>query len=419
MRIQHFNVANRFFTELALSAANGFRMTAFCFLLISNAHAADRTVVMISLDGAKPDYFSQQETPNIYKMGQRGWGLSMRPIFPTITFPNHAALATGCTAEQHGIVNNSFRDPQRGPFDMSSDATWMTCEPVWVTAEKAGIQSAIALWPMSWTSWHGVRASRYFPEKPRDEKSALRTSAASRLDQVIAWLKLPDSERPRLVLSWLGEIDHAGHSHGPDSAEVRGTVRKYDQLLGKFLAQLRRLPAGKTTDVLIVSDHGMATTTRYVSLDYLRQQLTGAGIVPAAIEHSGPLAMIYLPKNPGKVIKAEKLLARIGTEGAVFSAYAQDALPADWHFHSPRSGQIILMAQEGAVFTQRGKGEALLYVPRIDAEKGNHGYPPGTPSMQAIFFAEGPDFPKDHSPAQMNTIDVAPMIKQILSLPSS
>lgn len=380
------------------------------------AHATDRTVVMISLDGARPDYFSQQETPNIYGMGQRGWGLTMRPIFPTITFPNHAALATGCTAEQHGIVSNSFRDPRRGAFDMSPDATWMMCEPMWITAEKAGMKSAIALWPMSWTSWHGVRASYYFPAEPKNEKAALNTSVQSRFDQIIAWLKLPEDQRPHLILSWLGEIDHAGHSHGPDSAEVRNTVRKYDHLIGEFLKQLRRLPVGKTTDVIVVSDHGMSTTKNYISLDYLTLKLAEVGIVLSAIEHSGPLAMIYLPQNPGKVIKAEKLLARIGTEGAVFSAYAQDSLPADWRFRSPRSGQIVLMARGGFVFTNRGKGETLLYIPKTDAEKGNHGYPPETPEMQAIFFAEGPDFPKDQSPAQWNTMDVAPMIKKILFL---
>lgn len=392
-------------------------MTALCCLLITNAHAADRTVVMISLDGAKPDYFSQQETPNIYRMGQRGWGLSMRPIFPTITFPNHAALATGCTAEQHGIVNNSFRDPRRGAFDMSPDATWMTCEPLWVTAEKAGMKSAIALWPMSWTSWNGVRASYYFPEKPKTEKAALRTSAPSRLGQIIAWLKLPDSERPKLILSWLGEIDHQGHGHGPDSAEVRETVKKYDQLIGKFLMHLRKLPAGKTTDVLIVSDHGMAATKNYVSLDYLTQKLEESGVTLAALEHSGPLALFYI-STPRKVIVAEKILTQIGESSGKFSTYTQKTLPDDWHFRNPRSGQIILMAKENEVFTQRGNGETLLYTPKTDAAKGNHGYPPETPSMQAIFFAEGPDFPNDQPPEQWNTMDVAPMIRKILSLPS-
>lgn len=407
MQIQHFNVTTGFFAAL--------RMTIFVCLFISTAYAADRTVVMISIDGARPDYFSQRETPNIYKMGQRGWQTAMRPIFPTITFPNHAALATGCTAEQHGIVNNSFQDPQRGAFNMSPDSTWMTCEPVWVAAEKAGLKSAIALWPMSWTAWKGVRASFYFPASPKNEKEAMRTSVASRLDQIIAWLNLPDNERPRLILSWLGEIDHLGHNHGPDSEEVHQVVQKYDRLLGKFLAQVRRLPAGKTTDVLVVSDHGMATTKNYISLDYLTQKLAKAAITPTAVEHSGPLTMIYLGKS-SLVARAEKLLAQIGETSGEFATYTQKTLPDNWHFRSPRSGQIVLMAREGNVFTQRGKGEDLLYIPKTDKEKGNHGYPPETPSMQAIFFGEGPDFPHTQSPTQFNTIEVAPLIKQILSL---
>lgn len=409
MQIQHFNVATRFFTA--------FRMTTLCFFLASSAYASDHTVVMISLDGARPDYFSQQKTPNFYKMGQRGWGLAMRPIFPTITYPNHATLATGCTAEQHGIVNNSFYDPQRGHFDMSPDATWMKCEPVWVSAEKAGIKSAIALWPMSWTSWQGVRASYYFPSAPKNEKSVLHTSTQSRLDQIIAWLKLPEDERPHLILSWLGAADHMGHSHGPDSQEVRSAIKDYDQLIGKFLGQLQKLPAGNTTDVLVVSDHGMAATQNYISVDFLTQALSEADIFPAATEHSGPLMMITL-STTAQIAKAAKRLAQFGESSGEFATYTQKTLPNDWHFRSPRSGQVILMAREGSVFTKRGRGEALLYTPKTDTPKGNHGYPPETPSMQAIFFAEGPDFSHDQEPAQFNTVNVAPLIRNILSLPS-
>ena len=380
------------------------------------ANAAERTVVMISLDGAKPSYFSKEHAPHIYKMGQQGWAASMQPVFPSITFPNHASLVTGCTTEQHGIVSNSFEDPQRGHFDMSPDASWMQCEPLWVTAHRAGLKSAIALWPMSWAPWQGVRATYYFPANPRTKSEATRTSAASRLTQIITWLKLPANERPRLILSWLGEIDHQGHRHGPDSPEVHKAVRKYDTLIGFFLRQLRQLPVGKFTDVIIVSDHGMSTTKNYISLDYLAAQLKAAHVTPKSIEHSGPLAMIYLARS-AQTRQAEKRLGSIGTDSAEFTAYTQKTLPKEWHFRTPRSGNVILVARTNDVFTKRGKGDALLYTPKNDNERGNHGYPSDDPEMQAIFFAQGPDFPHNDSPAHFKAIDVAPLIKRILSLP--
>lgn len=381
------------------------------------ASAAERTVVLISLDGAKPSYFSKQLSPHIDAMGRRGWAAAMQPTFPSITFPNHASLVTGCSAEQHGIVSNSFEDPQRGHFDMSPDASWMICEPLWVSAERAGIKSAIALWPMSWAPWQGVRATYYFPANPKSKNDAMHTSAESRLNQIITWLKLPANERPRLILSWLGEIDHAGHRHGPNSVDVRKAVQKYDLLIGKFLQYLRRLPIGKTVDVILVSDHGMATTQHYINLEYLAAQLKKSHITPKSIEHSGPLAMIYLAK-PAQARHAAKILGRIGADSAEFTSYTQASLPAEWHFRTPRSGQVILMARAHNVFTLRGNGNTLLYIPKTDDERGNHGYPSDDPEMQAIFFAEGPDFPHSDSPAQFKTVEIAPLIRSILSLPS-
>lgn len=383
------------------------------------ASAADRTVVMISLDGAKPEYFSKKETPHIYTMGERGWAASLQPIFPTITFPNHASLVTGCTAEEHGIVSNWFMDPKRGKFDMSPDATWMLCEPLWVTAERSGQKAAIALWPMSWTPWQGVRATYYFPATAKTKDDALKTSAASRLNQIIAWLKLPENERPRLVLSWLGEIDHQAHSFGPDSPQVKKAVKKYDALIGKFLARLKKLPVASSTDILIVSDHGMSATQRYISLDYVIAELAKEGISPVTIEHSGPLANIYMAPASVDLLKAEKILKKLGGNGEAFSTYRQDMLPVDWSYYHPRSGQLILMAHTDHVFTGRGGAVSLYYLPEKNDMRGNHGYPPEDFEMQAIFFAEGPDFPHAEDPAKFYTLGVAPLLKRILSLPSS
>lgn len=380
--------------------------------------ASERTVVMISLDGAKLTYFSKKETPHIYNMGERGWATRLIPVFPTVTFPNHASLVTGCTAEEHGIVSNHFQDPKRGSFDMSTDSNWMLCEPLWVTAEKAGAKTAIALWPMSWGPWNGTRTSYYFPATVKTKEDAMKTSAASRLNQILTWLKLPEDKRPQLILSWLGDIDHQAHSFGPNSPQVKAAVKKYDTLIGKFLTQLKKLPAAHSTDVLIVSDHGMSTTHHYISIDYIIAQLMLGGISDVTIEHSGPLANVYLKISAmPDVVRAEKLLAHVGEDGKIFSTYRQDMLPDDWHYHHPRSGQLILMARTDDIFTRRGDAASLYYIPGKNAERGNHGYPPDNMEMQAIFFAQGPDFSPAETPSKFYTLGVAPLIKRILSLP--
>jgi len=60
-----------------------------------------------NLDGVRYDYLTKAATPNIDRLIESGvYVPRLRPTFPTKTFPNYYALATGLFAESHGIVGN-------------------------------------------------------------------------------------------------------------------------------------------------------------------------------------------------------------------------------------------------------------------------------------------------------------------------
>ena len=71
------------------------------------------TVVIVSLDGFRADYLERYDTPNIDWVIEHGMTAEdgMRPVFPTTTFPNHYSMATGLYPQDHGIVGNTFFDP--------------------------------------------------------------------------------------------------------------------------------------------------------------------------------------------------------------------------------------------------------------------------------------------------------------------
>jgi hypothetical protein len=71
-------------------------------------------------------------------------------------------------------------------------------EPVWVTAEKAGLPSAILFWPGSEAAIHGVRPRRFLPY---DEPM----TASARVDGVIAWLREPDADAAALRVALSAE----------------------------------------------------------------------------------------------------------------------------------------------------------------------------------------------------------------------
>jgi len=98
--------------------------------------------ILVSIDGFRSDYLARGVTPQLSRLAAEGTTGSMRPSFPSVTFPNHYTLVTGLHPDHHGIVGNRFVDPVLGGFTMASKETgfWDQAEPIWVTAEKAGLR---------------------------------------------------------------------------------------------------------------------------------------------------------------------------------------------------------------------------------------------------------------------------------------
>ena len=87
--------------------------------------------------------------------------------------------------------------------ESNSDGSWYSGTPLWVLAEQQGMRSACLFWPGSEAEIQGKRPSYYlhFDDKLDDEK---------RVDQVVAWLKLPPELRPHFITLYYSNVDHAG-----------------------------------------------------------------------------------------------------------------------------------------------------------------------------------------------------------------
>ena len=108
--------------------------------------------VVISLDGCRWDYPQWYKTPFFDRMANEGTASSLIPCFPSKTFPNHYSLATGLTPEHHGLIANEFMDCETG-YDftlsnriMKKDPKYFGGEPIWLTAQRQGLRTAIFYW---------------------------------------------------------------------------------------------------------------------------------------------------------------------------------------------------------------------------------------------------------------------------------
>ncbi len=168
--------------------------------------------------------------------------------------------------DHHGIVGNTMEDSARPgeTFTMANDDPfwWNEAEPIWVTAEKAGVRTATMFWPGANVGWggtllpdsHGTVAHATRPEDWQQFNQAV--TGEQRVDSVIDWLRRPAATRPRFVTLYFDIVDTAGHAYGPQSPEVTQAAAKVDSQIGRLVAGLREL--NLPANLVIVADHGMS-----------------------------------------------------------------------------------------------------------------------------------------------------------------
>ena len=215
-------------------------------------------LILISLDGFRPDYLERTKAPHLQALAGRGVRADgLVPVFPAKTFPNHYTIVTGLYPERHGIIGNTIYDPTtRRTFTMSNrtevrDPMWWGGEPIWVTAERAGLRTGTLFWPGSEARIHGVRPTHW-----RAYDESMRGTA--RVDEVLRWLDLPEGRRPAFVTLYFEDTDSAGHRNGPNSDAARQAISRVDGYVGRLVRGLERRGLLSSTNLIVLSDHGMA-----------------------------------------------------------------------------------------------------------------------------------------------------------------
>jgi alkaline phosphatase D len=368
----------------------------------AKAQQAKPYVVLVSLDGFRWDYGAKYGATNLAQIADAGASApeGMIPSFPSITFPNHLAIVTGLYPEHHGIIENNFYDPARKEKYASRDAsvqdgTWYHGVPLWILAEKQGMRSACFYWPGSEAEIDGTRPSHYLHY---DGKIPYE----QRVDQVIAWLKLPAAQRPHFITLYFSEPDSAGHETGPDSQETAAAVHRVDGVVGKLAADLKALHL--PIDLIVVSDHGMETVQgNWIDLD----KFTDLSQFVTINNES----LLY-PPNEEAAARAYRELKGASDK---FVVYRRADVPAHLHFNeNPRAGDPVVIPTGPYMIRAHASESPEIVQPKV---KGEHGYDPSQmKSMRSIFYAEGPDITGRIELPPFENVDVYPLIAEILGL---
>jgi len=369
------------------------------------AAEARPVVILLSFDGVRHDYLARDALPAFERMAREGARAeALVPVFPSTTFPNHVALATGTYADRHGIVANKFFDAKLGNFDYGNDARFLEAEPLWAAAERQGVPAAVFFWVGSETDWHGVGAR--YRKAPFDGL----LGDPKKVAQILAWLDLPEAERPGLVMAWWHGADQAGHAHGPEASDTREALRAQDRVLAMLLAGLDAREAWRETTLLIVSDHGMTTYTKTVDVGEL---LAEAG-VRARVIHSMATAQVHL-KQPEQAARVVSVLRAVPG----LAAWRREEIPAALRYGNPRVGDVLALAEPPlALLPASDRSVRFGWLARLFGRSlGAHGYDPArVPEMRGIFVALGRGVPKAARLPRVRAIDVAPTVARLLGI---
>jgi alkaline phosphatase D len=364
-------------------------------------NAEDQPIlIMLSLDGFRWDYPDIYKTPNLDKIEEKGVKAnSLIPSFPTKTFPNHYSIATGLYPDNHGLVNNTYMDPERGELfrlgDRSKveDPHYYGGEPIWVTAEKQGVPAASFFWVGSEAPIQGIQPGIW---KKFDSSIPFET----RMDSVLSWVGLPTEKRPRLITWYMEEPDKTGHNYGPVSKETGQVVNYLDSLVGVFMNRLYSKPENREINFIVLSDHGMGETNgdRYIDID--------KNLKPEWIK-------FILGYNPVMLIEPEAgytdSILFVLNKDENLQAWKKSELPDHLNYgKNPRISEIVVAADSGwSIGTDD--------VPDFEVG-GAHGYDFRNKDMHAIFYAIGPAFKKGYSHPSFYNVDIYLLIAEILGL---
>lgn len=369
-------------------------------------HSGKPYVILISIDGLGRIARERAATPALDRLAAEGVAArSMRPVWPTLTFPNHYAIATGLYPHAHGIVGNTYPDGKRRAWyslqnrQAVQDPGWYAGEPVWVSAEKAGMVSAAYFFVGSEAPIQGIRPTYSYLFDSG-------VPAATRVEQVLTWLDMPAAKRPHLIALYFEHVDSASHRHGPGAAETAAAVTGIDSHIQTLLDGIDALPFADAIYVIVVSDHGQSA---YVAADepYVLDEHVAIG--EATVVQGGNYVKLYYEAADAAAIAA--MTATINRTWCCGKAYARRDAPAHWRVaDDDRYPDVIIQADSGhAVITDDSHRQRLA--------GGAHGWPPVAEAMGATFIARGPRLPRATRIGEIHVTDVYPMMLELLGLP--
>lgn len=427
-------------------------LTLLLLAIAAGGRAPAASVLMISVDGLKPEYVLEADArglkiPFLRSMLREGaYARGVTGVWPTVTYPSHTTLLTGLSPAEHGIYNNLEFDPKN---TFANAWYWyaqqIRAPTLWQAAHAAGLSTASIGWPVS----VGATAVDFLiPEYWRvarltdvDPSDALLVAAISRPEGLLQEMQArlgpymrgndpspPGDEiktryaldilkthKPEFMTIHLSSLDEEQHGHGPFSMEANEDLEVIDGQLAQLFA------ASRANDpkaiALVVSDHGFVRVTHKVNLmqAFLRAGLLQSGGTWKAQPWSGAgMAAVMLrdPDDRQTQAQVRNLLQamKADPDNGIAEVLERDAIKQRGAF--PDASFLIVMKLGYYALADATSPK----VSDVQGTPGSHGFSPEYPEMRAAFFIQGTGIARGRDLGLIDMRQIAPTVAQLLGV---
>jgi predicted AlkP superfamily pyrophosphatase or phosphodiesterase len=206
------------------------------------ATSVSRNVVLVSIDGLRPDAIATYNAPTLSKLVREGsYTLSASTIFPSKTLPSHTSMLTGEPPDRHGVLwNNAYNDAP-GTLEIPT---------IFSAARSNGYRTA-AFFSKSKFSHLQVPGTLDYSQSPGGWFG--RWSSSHTLDDVEAHL---GKSKPNLLFVHLTDPDAAGHSYGWMTPQYGRGVLRADAALNRLMTLADATYGIGEYTLIVTADHG-------------------------------------------------------------------------------------------------------------------------------------------------------------------
>ncbi len=227
--------------------------------------ARARRVVILSIDGLRPDAIAMAPMQHLLELMQNGaYSLTAQTTYPSVTLSAHASMLTGMCPSKHGVNWNDYI-PENG-YAQGTD--------LFDVAHAAGL-----------------RTYMYVTKKKLEQ-----LTEPSSLDKFVFVNDRDTVLMDRLIEEFpqdfgvlfihFGMVDGMGESYGWLSSQQLNLAFRADEALGRFLKELEARGLRSETLIIVTADHGGHASTHGsdspedMTIPWVA---AGAGIQPKAL----------------------------------------------------------------------------------------------------------------------------------------